>query len=60
MRCPNEKCHISGTVGNYCCMCGTKLEDSLRCEQCKEIIYENENYCRECGHEIIRTSKTSG
>ena len=50
MRCPNKKCFIRGTTGNFCGTCGTKLEKEHICEHCGRMVMdETDKYCRNCG-----------
>ena len=49
MYCPNPTCFIKGTTGKFCCNCGKKLVEDLRCE-CKSVV-NSDKFCRSCGKE---------
>jgi len=51
MICPNKKCSIGATVGVFCCVCGSKLVNGLKCKGCGESEYlcKDDKICRWCG-----------
>lgn len=49
MYCPNQVCHIKGTIGKFCVFCGTRLDEDRVCV-CGTVV-NGDKFCKECGRE---------